>query len=70
MQGSSPFIIAFITLAVAWALDLYVFQGVKTAISGWEKGWARTLVYWSFWVVSIWLAFVNRGGIYDYAITA
>ncbi|MCB0736220.1 MAG: metallophosphoesterase, partial [Bacteroidetes bacterium] len=46
-------LISALVLAILWSIDLYVFQAVKTAISGWDKNLARQLIIWGYWVLSI-----------------
>lgn len=53
MQGSGAIIISIITLAVAWLLDIYIFQSIKNVVVDWDRTWAKTLVQWGFWIIGI-----------------
>ena len=53
MHGSNGVLVAIIVFSILWLIDFYVFQAVKTAISGWDKIWAKNLITYGYWVLSI-----------------
>lgn len=53
MNQSSAIVFFVIIFAIIVSIDLYVFQGLKSALSAWNHAVGKKSVYWLYWIISL-----------------
>jgi len=57
----------YVFAAITLLLDWYVYNGLKTLVSGWKSTWLRRLVTRGYWVVSLGVTIIFLAGAGSYS---